>query len=188
MKNVLDLIREYGALSDARVRRGGTLAPSDEDRWAELDAFYDHLMTESGLHVDEEIPFSSVELRDSVEDRDRLRVASGGHAILQHEGGYLTARVVNVSRGGVFLTASTLFPVGIRTTVFLVDAPGSAAGEVLEREGEVTWIAASGVSKAGLARWMRVHFLNVPEGLRERLDSLGILEQRLAHLCSRLRY
>ncbi len=135
MKNVLDLIREYGALSDARVRRGGTLAPSDEERWVELNAFYDHLMTESGLHLDEEIPFSSAELRDSVEDRDRLRVPSGGHAILRHEGGCLSASVVNLSRGGVFLAASTLFPVGIRTTVFLADIPGIAEGEVLELEG-----------------------------------------------------
>ena len=184
MKNVLDLIREYGALSDTRVRRGGTLAPSDEERWAELNAFYDHLMTESGLHLDEEIPFSSVELRDAVEDRDRLRVPSGGHAILQHEGGCLSARIVNLSRGGVFLAASTLFPVGIVTTVFLADVPGCTEGEILELEGEVTWVASSGVSKAGLPRGMGLRFVNVSEDLRERLDSLvlGILEQRLAHL------
>ncbi len=184
MKTVLDLIGEYGALSDARVRRGGTLAPSDEERWAELNAFYDHLMTESGLQLDEEMPFSSVELRDSVEDRSRLRVPSRGYAILRHEGGLLTASVVNLSRGGVFLAASTLFPVSIRTTVLLADVPGSAEGEVLELEGEVTWITARGVPEAGLPRGMGVHFLNVSECLRERLDALvlGILEQRLAHL------
>lgn len=184
MKNVVDLIREYGALSDTRVRRGGTLAPSDEARWAELNAFYDHLMTESGLHFDEEIPFSSSELRDAVEERDRLRVPCGGHAILQHEAGCLTASIVNLSRGGVFLAASTLFPVGIVTTVFLADIPGSTEGEVLELEGEVTWVASSGVPEAGLPRGMGLRFLNVSDGLRERLDSLvlGILEQRLAHL------
>jgi len=184
VKNVVDLIREYGALSDARVRRGGTLAPSDEARWAELNAFYNHLMTESGLHPDAGNPFSPVELRDSVEDRDRLRVPAGGHAILQHDGGCLSARVVNLSRGGVFLAASTLFPIGIRTTVSLADVPGSAEGEILELEGEVTWLAASGASEASLPRGMGLHFLDVPERLRERLDSLvlGILERRLAHL------
>lgn len=184
MKNVIDLIREYSALNDARVRLGGSLAPSDEARWAELNAFYDHLMTDSGLHLDEEIPFSSIELRDSVAEPNRLRVPAQGQAILRHEGGCVTASVVNLSRSGVFLAASTLFPVGIQTTVFLADVPGTAEGEVLELEGEVTWVAVSDGFKPGLPRGMGIHFLNVPEDLQERLDSLvlGILERRLAHL------
>lgn len=184
MKNVLDLIREYGALSDARVRLGGSLAPSDESRWAELNAFYEHLMADSGLRLDEEIPFTKFELRDSVIQRDRLRVPAGGQAILQHEAGCLTASVVNLSRGGVFLAASTLLPVGVRATVFLADVPGTEDGEVLELEGDITWVAASGHANAGLPRGMGIHFVDVPEDLQERLDSLvlGIVEQRLAHL------
>ena len=38
MKTVLNLIGEFGALHDAKVRSGGSLPPEDEKRWAELKA------------------------------------------------------------------------------------------------------------------------------------------------------
>ena len=74
MKTVVDLIGEFGALSDSRVRRGGKLAASDHERWEELNAFFQLLMSQSGLQrQDEQMPFPSGDLRDSVSERDRLR-------------------------------------------------------------------------------------------------------------------
>ncbi len=95
-----------------------------------------------------------------------------------------TARVVNLSRGGAFLAAETLLPIGFHIDVYLSDIPGVVEGEVLEVEGEVSWLAKYGVPDANLPKGMGICFLEMPADLRERMDSLvlGILEQRLSHL------
>ncbi len=185
MKTVVDLIGEFGALSDSRVRLGGKLAASDQERWEELNAFFQLLMSQSGLQLqDAQMPFPSGDLRDSVSERDRLRVPARGHAILQHEDGCLNASVVNLSRGGVFLAAETLFPVGLRTTVHLAELPGTDENEVLETEGRVSWLLEKGDPEAGLPRGMGIRFVELPLNLQERLDAivLGVIEQRLSHL------
>ena len=185
MKTVVDLIGEFGALSDSRVRRGGKLAANDQTRWEELNAFFQILMTQSGLELeDEKIPFPSGALRHSVAERDRLRVPVPGSAILQHDEGCLNARVINLSRGGVFLAAQTLFPVGLRAMVHLAELPGTEENEVLETQGQVSWLAESGDPEAGLPRGMGIRFVELSPHLQERLDAivLGVIEERLAHL------
>lgn len=185
MKTVVDLITEFGALSATRVRRGGTLAPGDRERWEELNAFFEHLMSGQGLFLDDsKIHFSSLDLRDSLSERDRLRVPVKAHAILQHADGCLNASVVNLSRGGAFLAAGTLLPVGLQSTVHLSDLPGARAKEVLELPGEVTWLTEGGEPDRYLPRGMGMRFLQLPSPLQERLDAivLGIIEERLAQL------
>ncbi len=185
MKTTVDLIKEFGVLSDTRVRLGGTLAPSDQKRWEELKAFFEILMSQQGLRtLSERVPFSSRDLRDALAERERLRVPARGHAILQHEHGCLNASVVNLSRSGAYLAAETLFPVGIHTTVYLAELPGAEDGEILEFLGEVTWLSERGIPEADLPRGMGIRFVAMPEPLQERLDALvlGIIEQRLAHL------
>ena len=163
MKTVVDLIGEFGALSDSRVRRGGKLAASDHERWEELNAFFELLMSQSGLRLeDAQMPLPSGDLRDSLCERERLRVPARGHAILQHEDGCLNASVVNLSRGGVFLTAETLFPVGLRTTVHLAELPGTDENEVLETEGCVSWLSEKGDPETGLPRGMGIRFVEIP--------------------------
>ncbi len=113
MDTVLNLIREFGALNDAKVRRGGTLADPDEKRWAELKSFYDLLMSQKGLSVDEAPSYSKTDLQAYVTDRARLRVPATFHALVRQDDICYAARVVNLSRSGVFLSSNVLFEVGI---------------------------------------------------------------------------
>lgn len=185
MTTVVDLIGEFGALSDSRVRRGGKLAPDDQSRWEELNAFFQLLMSQSGLQLsDEEIPFSANALRDSVSERDRLRVPVTGHAIFQYDNGCLNARVVNLSRGGAFLAAQTLLPVGLQAALHLAGLPGTEEDEVLETMGEVSWLLESDDPRAGLPRGMGIRFVGISPELQDRLDAmvLGVIEERLSHL------
>ena len=84
MSTVLDLIREFGALNDAKLRRGGTLAESDEKRWGELKSFYDLLMSQTGLPADDSPSFSKADLQTYVTDRARLRVPARNYAVVHH--------------------------------------------------------------------------------------------------------
>ena len=49
MKTVLDLVQEFASLDDTKTRSGGILPPPSERRWAEVKAFYDLVMVQSGL-------------------------------------------------------------------------------------------------------------------------------------------
>jgi hypothetical protein len=184
VNTVLDLLREYGALSDTKVRRGGTLAPPDEKRWVELNAFFDVLMSQSGLHVEGEKPrFTAGEIREYLEDRNRVRVPASGCAILHYEGACLRARLVNLSRGGAFLAAETLLDIGSRANVFLAGVHGNF-DEVLELDGEVTWQNEWGVSEADLPRGMGLRFVNLSETNQEKLDTfvLNTIERQISNL------
>ena len=184
MSTVLDLIREFGALSDTKVRRGGTLAPSDDKRWEELNAFFEVLMSRSGLPVEgEKPPFTADEIRDHLTERNRLRVPVNRCAILYHQDSCHQARVVNLSRGGVFLASDTLLDVGSRPTLYLAGIGGDET-EVMELTGEVTWRTERGVPEADLPRGMGFRFLDLSNDVREKLDSvvLGTIEKQLSSL------
>ncbi len=184
MSTVLDLLREFGALGDTKVRRGGTLAPPDEKRWVELSAFFDVLMSQSGLQIEGEEPrYSAGEIREFLEDRNRVRVPASGCAILHYEGGCLRARLVNLSRGGAFLAAENLLDIGSHANVFLGGIHGNY-DEVLELNGEVTWRTERGVSEADLPRGMGLRFLNLSETIQEKLDTfvLQTIERQISNL------
>ena len=186
MKTVLDLIREFGALSDSKARRGGRLAPRDAERWEELNAFYELLMTQSGpaaRRASGHRPSAS-DLRGQLVERKSLRVSTHGTAIVHHGGGSLTARVINLGRGGVFLSSDTLFPAGIRTSVYLADIPGAKHGEILKLEGRVVWLSEQGMPDVSLPRGMGISFVSMTPEQRDRLDSLvlGILERQHSDL------
>ena len=106
MKTVLELLKKYDDLNEAKIRGGGKLAPEDEERWEELKVVYDLLMFHSGLTSENaSAPFSPAELRETLADETRLRVPVEAHAMVEHEGGSFDANVVNVSRGGIFLAS-----------------------------------------------------------------------------------
>jgi Tfp pilus assembly protein PilZ len=177
----LDLLREFAALNDAKLRRGGMLSPEDEKRWAELKILYDRLMSLDGLEPAPRRSFSPGEVARLVTDRDRLRVRSEMSVTLVSDGLSLAARTVNLSKSGAFVASETLLEVGARLALYLFRADGGPP-EVLELKGEVSWRSEAGVKEVGLPRGMGIHFLDTSPELMERLDALVVetLERQLA--------
>ncbi len=182
MSTVLDLIGEFGVLSDQKVRCGGELDAAAERRWKDLKAFFDTLMSQSTLPVRTPPPFAANEIRRSLSER--MRIPTEGYAIVRHEDGCHQARVVNLSRGGVYLGARNLLPIGARPTIYLAGIDGNFEDDVLESRGEVIWCTKRGIPEAALPRGMGVRFVDVTAETSERLESLiaGSIETQLSGL------
>lgn len=182
MSTVLGLIGEFSALSDQKVRCGGDLDSAAEERWRDLKAFFDTLMSQPGLTLQTPPPFAASEIRCTL--TERLRVPIEGYATVLHEDGCLQARVVNLSRGGVFLAARNLLPIGAETTLYVAGINGNCEDEVLESKGEVIWCTKRGVPEATLPRGMGLRFVDVTPETKERLESLmaGSIETQLSGL------
>ena len=183
MSTVLDLIGEFGVLSDQKIRCGGELNAAAEERWKDLKAFFDTLMSQPGLPQRTPPPFAANEIRRSLTERIRVPTAEG-YAILRHEDGCHQARVVNLSRGGVFLGGRNLLPIGAQPTLYLAGIHGNFEDEVLESRGEVIWCTKRGIPEAALPRGMGVRFVDVTAETAERLESLiaGSIETQLSGL------
>jgi Tfp pilus assembly protein PilZ len=184
MRTVLDLIREFGALLDAKVRRGGSLAASDQKRLEELQAFYDLLMSQSGLPVNaDRSSFSDSDLRSHLTEWNRVRVPVEICAVLRYQGSFHAARIVNLSRKGVFLTSEAILDVGSQVVLLL---PGSDedSENALELEAEVIWRTTRGIQEADLPRGMGLHFIGLTPEVQEKLDSrvLETIEKQLSGL------
>ncbi len=80
MSTVLDLIGEFGVLSDQKVRCGGELDAAAEERWKDLKAFFDTLMSQPGLPLRTPPPFAANEIRRSL--TERMRIPTEGYAIV----------------------------------------------------------------------------------------------------------
>ncbi len=184
MKTVLDLIGEFGALHDAKVRSGGSLPPEDEKRWAELKAFYQVLMAQTGLELDREAPpITASDLREQLTDRERIRVPVDVPVVFQHGKQHHSGKVVNLSRGGIFIASEHLLDVG---SVFAVYIPqvGNTSEEVLEIDSEVMWLTKRGIPEIELPRGMGVQFTKYPTKAQEKLDSFVV--ETIARKLSRL--
>lgn len=183
MKTVLDLIGEFAALNDDKVRCGGTLPPSSERRWYELKSFYDLLMTQNGLSRRPVTKrFSTTDISKHITSRERLRVPVELDMILRIKNEYQTVQVVNLSRGGVFLACDRLFPIGTRLTLFVANAYRAGGAALFEAEGEVAWICEYGMAGTELPRGMGVRFSGNQKDVLKQLDSfvLETLELRLS--------
>ena len=184
LKTVLDLMGEFAALHDAKVRCGGTLPASSEQRWFELKSFYDLLMVPNGLaRRPVSKRFTASDIRHQVTSRDRLRVPAELDMILRVGDEYVSVQIVNVSRGGVFIASDKLEPVGSRLTMFIANAYGGDSA-MFEAEGEVVWVCELGIADSELPRGMGVGFIGDQEAVRHQLDSfvLETLEMRLSGL------
>jgi uncharacterized protein (TIGR02266 family) len=182
MKTVLDLISEFGALNDTKLRSGGSLPPTDEERWSELKTFYELLMSREGLPLPQNAPlFSAADIRDCLSDRERIRVPVETPIVFEHQSRYHTARVVNLSRGGLFVASETLVEAGSILTLYLASI---GSEDLFETKGEVVWCTKRGVPEADLPRGMGVQFLEFPESAQEKLDSYVVetIAKRLSGL------
>ena len=171
MYTVLDLIGEFGSLNDTKLRAGGNLPPEAEKRWTELKKFYELLMTHEPLAANREAKrFSAEDIRTCLTNRDRIRVPLETPIVFEHEGRHHTARVVNLSKSGVFVASETLLEPGSSLTLFLA---GIFGGEEvpLETKGEVAWCTKRGVPEADLPRGMGIRFVDFPPEAEEKLDA-----------------
>jgi hypothetical protein len=181
LKKVLDLLEEFGTLNDAKIESGGSLAPTEELRWRELKEFYDRLMTispaQKGL---DRRRFLAYDIRDQVKHRGRLRVRTDMDVFFKYQDAYLSSRVVNVSRGGVFMGSKILLTKGSRINLYWPNL-GSDYEELFETEGEVAW-ATPGAPKSDLPRGMGVRFCEMKRAAQEQLDAFVVdsLEEQMS--------
>ena len=171
MSTVLDLISQFGTLNDTKLRTGGNLPPADEERWTELKKFYELLMSREGLPAPRELPrFSAEDIRACLSERERIRVPVETPIVFEHEGRHHTARVVNLSKSGVFVASETLLDNGSILTVYLASI-GGLEEDLLETKGEVAWCTKRGVPEADLPRGMGIRFVDFPQEAQEKLDA-----------------
>ena len=96
MKTVLDLVQEFASLDDTKTRSGGILPPPSERRWAEVKAFYDLVMVQSGLPERRGCRFTAIEIAQRVVPRARLRVRVEIDLAVLHQTEYHSARVMDL--------------------------------------------------------------------------------------------
>ena len=182
MKTVLDLVQEFASLDDTKTRNGGILPPPSERRWAEVKAFYDLVMGQNGLSKRRGRRFTAIEIDQRVVPRERLRVRVEIDLAVSHEAEYRSARVMDLSCGGILLVSGAAFEVGSRLTLNLVNI-----GEAFrDTKGDVVWHGVPGSAQSMLAfpHRMGICFVALPETETAKLDALvlEILEQKLLTL------
>jgi Tfp pilus assembly protein PilZ len=184
MKTVLDLIAEFGALNDAKMRTGSNLPPDDEERWAELKRFYELSMHQDGLELDRSAPrITAADIRERLHDRERIRVPTDASVVFRHAGEHFTGRVVNLSRSGLFLASERLFEVGACLEMCLSQVDCDTE-DLFEVQGEVAWLTKNGVPELGLPRGMGVHLVHPSRDAVDKLDSYVV--ETIARQLSRL--
>ncbi len=174
MKTILDLIAEFATLNDAKVRQGGRLSPDEERRFAELKDFYDLLMAHTGLAPRRVTRrFSAEDVLSKVTARERLRVPLETEIIFSACGEFHAGLAVNVSRGGLYLSAREILPVDASITIFL-STPDAIDEALIETPAKVVWAAERGISTSLLPPGMGVSFV-AKKGLVENyLDAMVI--------------
>ena len=181
MKTVLDLIGEFALLNDAKVMWGGRLPDEAERRWEELKDFYDLLMSQCGVGprpVSRQ--FSAKDVREKVTSRERLRVPVETDMIFSVGGEFHAAKGVNVSRGGLYLSAPMILPSSSRVTVYLASADVTHES-LLEANGEVVWSTLEVPGREQLPPGMGISFTTQENLLEQHLDAM-VIDALVRHL------
>lgn len=181
MKTVLDLIGEFAVLNDAKVMWGGRLPNEAEKRWEELKDFYDLLMSTSGVGPRPvSRRFSAKDIEAKVTSRERLRVPLETEMIFSAGGEFHAAKGVNVSRGGLYLSAPLVLPVSSSVTVFL-SSTDVTHESLLEARGEVVWANTDGLEQAAMPPGMGISFMKQEGALERHLDAM-VIDSLVRHL------
>jgi hypothetical protein len=170
LKDVLDLLEEFCRLNEAKTQSKGRLPPLSESRWRDLKALYDRLMSRRELD-DHAVSnqFDSDDIRERIKSRRRLRIPADMEAFFRYKDTFLASRLVNLSRGGLFLSSRILLSRGSRITLYLPNL-SSDFGELFETQGEVVW-ATEGLPQSGLPRGMGIRFHAIKGMGAEQLDA-----------------
>jgi hypothetical protein len=182
VKTLLDLIQEYATLSEAKTLAGGVLPPESENRWSELNKFYDLLMLQDGYCAQPASRFTADNIRQTVSTRSRLRVHTDMEIVVIRESDYHRARVGNLSCGGVLLLCDSLLDIASRVTLNLANI---TRGEgVVPADGDVVWLADRGSTNGTFRYRMGLSFIDLGQSGQQRLDTLVVdsLENKLLSL------
>lgn len=181
MKTVLDLIGEFAVLNDAKVMWGGMLPRDAEKRWEELKDFYDLLMSKSGVAPRPvSRRFSARDIEARVTSRERLRVPLEEDLVFQAGGEFFTAKGVNVSRGGLYLSSSLVLPAHSTVTVYL-SSTDITHESLVEAPGEVVWSSERHLERASLPPGMGISFTTQEGHLERHLDAM-VIDSLVRHL------
>jgi Tfp pilus assembly protein PilZ len=181
MKTILDLIGEFAVLNDAKVQKGGKLPEEEEKRFQDLKGFYDLLMSHTGIAPRQVTRrFSAEDVLAKVTARERLRVPLETEMVFEASGELFAGLVVNISRGGVFLSAGQLLPVQSPVTIYLA-SPDSVHQALIETPGQVAWVTERGISDTMLPAGMGVHFLAKNGLVQNYLDAM-VVDALVRHL------
>jgi hypothetical protein len=174
MKTILDLIAEFATLNDAKVQRGGALDPEGERRFAELKGFYDLLMAQTGLTARRVTRrFSAEDVLSKVTARERLRVPLETEIIFATGGEFHAGLAVNVSRGGLFLSARQILPVDSPVTIY-ISSPDTIDHALIETPAKVVWVTERGISTSLLPPGMGVSFVSKKGLVESYLDAMVV--------------
>ena len=181
MKTILDLIAEFAVLNDAKVRQRGALPPAEESRFRELKGFYDLVMANTGVAPRSVTKrFSAEDILHKVTARERLRVPIETEMIFESGGELNAGLVVNLSRGGIFLSARQLLPVESRMTMYLA-TPDASDYALIETPARVVWATERGISESLLPIGMGLSFVD-KKGLVERYLDAMVVDALVRHL------
>ncbi len=180
MRSVLERLEEFSELNEVKIELGGNLPPDLDVHWRELKAFYDRLMTQPPPQRGPATRrLLTEEIRRRLKRRERLRVRAEMDFFFRYQNTYLTARLVNMSSGGLFFGSRALLPKGTRIFLYLPNL-GKGYEALFESRGEVVW-SAKGGNGTGLPRGMGARFLDIQPEAAAQLDAFVVesLEKRL---------
>lgn len=173
LKDVLDLLEEFCRLNEARIESRGRLPHRNELRWRELKVLYDRLMSRgSGMKEYQAPSFVVEDVRKRLSHRGRLRVPTSMEVFFRYKGTYFSSRLVNLSRGGLFMSSNILLTAGSPIIVYLPNL-GESYEDLFETRGEVAW-SSKGSSATNLPRGMGICFRDMKQRAAEQLDTFLI--------------
>jgi hypothetical protein len=174
LKTVLDLVAEFAALNDTKVQHGGRLDACQERRFTELKAFYDLLMAHTGLSPRRlSRRFSAEDVVAKVKTRQRLRVPLETEIVFSTEGEFHAGLAVNVSRGGLFLSARQILPVNSPVTIYL-SSPETIDHALVEAPAKVVWATERGISTSLLPPGMGLSIVSRRGSVESYLDAMVV--------------
>ncbi len=170
VKDVLDLLEEFCRLNESRIESRGRLPSRSELRWKELKVLYDRLMSRGSSEKECDTPrFVVDDVRERLSHRGRLRVPTSMDVFFRYKDTYFSSRLVNLSRGGLFMSSNILLTTGSHLTVYLPNL-GDSYEDLFETRGEVAW-ANKGGSPESMARGMGICFREMRQSAEEQLDT-----------------
>jgi hypothetical protein len=168
MKTELDLIEEYCTLNDAKIESDGQLSPAAEQRWWQLERFYNRLLaSRAARKVRASERFDIEEIRKRLSHRDRLRIPLMMDLFFCHRDSYAPAWMENLSTGGAFASSDVALPPGSRMTLYMPNL-GAGYDTLYETDVDVVWTR-PGASSPGRGMGMRFRGLD-EESLRQLDD------------------